>query len=459
MAHEVMMPKMGESIAEGTVVKWLKAPGDAVQKDENLLLISTDKVEAEIPAPDNGILLDILVTEGETVAVGTVLGHVGKQGDKIVDSSPKQTPTTAQPDPAQQPQEPAPASTVSPSQQPLPAATSAAAPASTPAAAQPQQPSGHGFISPLVRRIATEHRLPEHELAAIAGTGQGGRVTKKDLLAYLQQRPQTPASQPQIPPAAAATPQPSAAVTPAVQLQFDAGKTEKQQPITPMRRAIMDNMIASKQTSAHVTTFFEIDYTAIEAIRNKHKASFRAQEGVSLTYTAFLAAAVSQCLKRHPYINARLQQDKIVFQQEIHVGIAVAIQDPEPGLLVPVIRHADRMNLRGLARSIADLAQRSRTRRIAPDELFGGTFTISNPGSHGGRIVTPIINQPQVAILGVGSIERRPKVVQTAEGEALAISTMGLLSLSFDHRLVDGVTADAFMADLKQTLETYSGEL
>ncbi|MEM7589740.1 MAG: dihydrolipoamide acetyltransferase family protein, partial [Myxococcota bacterium] len=269
---------------------------------------------------------------------------------------------------------------------------------------------------------------------------------------------QVPSSQTGMQMGAVPTQQTPALAVQAPSVTFAAGQSELQQPITPMRRAIMDNMIASKQTSAHVTTFFEIDYSRIEAVRAKHKNRFRAQEGVSLTYTAFLTAAVSQCLKRHSYLNAQLKQDKILFKKEIHLGIAVAIQDPEPGLLVPVIRHADRMNLRGLARSIADLAQRSRTRRIAPDELFGGTFTISNPGSHGGLVVTPIINQPQVAILGVGSIERRPKVVQTTNGEALAICTMGLLSLSFDHRLVDGVTADAFMADLKQTLETWNTE-
>lgn len=311
-----------------------------------------------------------------------------------------------------------------------------------------------GFLSPLVRKIASENQVTTAEFALMQGTGREGRITKKDILAYLQNRPSA-AQIAQSQPSAAMPANPAPAFkTPSVLIP--PGEKELVQPVSTMRRVIMENMVKSRQTSAHVTTFFDIDYTAIERVRLAHKDRFKAQEGVSLTYTTFLAAAVCQVLKRHPYINAEIRGDKVAFKRDIHLGIAVAIESPEPGLMVPVIRSADQLNLRGLAHSIADLGSRTRGRKIKPDELSGGTFTITNPGNYGAIIGTPIINQPQVAILGVGRIHKQPVVISNADGDSIGIRLMGVLALSFDHRLIDGATADIFMADLKYTLETWT---
>ncbi|MEM7495183.1 MAG: dihydrolipoamide acetyltransferase family protein [Myxococcota bacterium] len=480
MATEVVMPQMGESIAEGTLVKWLKAKGDAVKKDETLLLISTDKVEAEVPAPQDGVLLDVAVPEGETVPVGAVLAHVGSLRDFAAKGSG--------------------GSEHSEKNQPMDKQASADAKKSEDSSCHPERgegsprPSKHGdsrplrgfapkgsagvyprengggndkegrsarrddnrFLSPLVRRIASEHGITEQQLATLPGTGQGGRVTKKDLLAYLQgdvsgrrdaiNRVSTVEGD-QNPHHVSLDPIGAEGLRPT---KGDAV------PLSGMRRAIMEHMVLSRRTSAHVTTFFEVDYSAVEGVRGKVKEQFRAQEGVPLTVTAFIAAACSRVLRRHPYLNASLQDDAVVFKRDVHLGVAVAIEEPEPGLVVPVVRHADRVSVRGMAQAIADLARKARTRRLSPNELQAGTFTISNPGALGGVTVTPIINQPQVAILGVGGIQRRPVVVNTGGTEAIGIRSMGMLSLSFDHRLVDGVTADRFMADLKNVLETWS---
>ncbi len=475
MADKVIMPQLGESIAEGTIVKWLKKPGDDVKKDEDLLVISTDKVEAEIPAPSSGVLLSIDVAEGTTVNVGTTLGFVGQKGE----ASPGAGAAAAAPaaaKPAAAPQAAAPQAAA-----PQAAAPQAAAPQQAPQArsagpapsmssavaaasdddddrASPSSAAGR-FVSPLVRRIASENRISDGEIERIAGTGQNGRVTKRDLLQYVDEKRagngHAQAAQGGQP-AAQGAPQPVRAQAPARPgVTFPAGEREVVKPASSMRRVIMQNMVASKQTSAHVHTFFEIDWTKIDKLRRAHKDRFKQDEGVNLTYTTFLAAAVCQVLKRHPYINGEIRGTDVVFKGDIHLGMAVSIEEPEPGLMVPVLRNADQMNLRGLAHTITDLANRARTRKIKPDELSGGTFTITNPGNQGAIIGTPVINQPQVAILGVGNISKQPVVVEIDGADAIAIRVMGWLSLGFDHRLIDGATADAFMADLKKTLETW----
>lgn len=398
MADKIIMPQLGESIAEGTIVKWLKAPGDTVKKDENVLLISTDKVEAEIPSPCAGVLLSIAVGAGETVLVGTVLGMVGAADE----AQSSKTDAAPLPQPAIQTSPPAPLQNLE----------------------RGEKQGESRFLSPLVKKIASENQVSSQILDNLSGTGRDGRLTKNDLLAHLEHKP--------------------------------AEQRELSKPVSTMRRVIMENMMASRRTSAHVTTFFEIDYTQIDRVRTAHKERFKVEEGLSLTYTTFLAAALCQTLIRHPYINAEIKGDQILFKKEIHLGIAVAIDQPEPGLMVPVIRNADQISLRGLARSISDMAARVRTKKIKPDELSGGTFTITNPGNYGAIIGTPIINQPQVAILGVGQIKKKPVVLETDSGDVIAIRNCGVLSLSFDHRLIDGATADIFMADLKKTLETWT---
>jgi pyruvate dehydrogenase E2 component (dihydrolipoamide acetyltransferase) len=442
MADKVIMPQLGESIAEGTIVKWLKNPGEAVKKDEDLLVISTDKVEAEIPAPADGVLISIDVPEGETVNVGTTLGFVGAEGEAAPAGGT------------------APATEAAPAPAPAPPPPPVAAPAPTMSLEPPPAPtSGNAFISPLVRKIAAESGISDAEIMAIPGSGNNGRVTKKDLRKYIAAKAAgtvTPVAAAPVAAAPVAAAPVAAAPAPAPAIMIPAGEREMAQPMSTMRRVIAENMVASKQTSPHVTTFFDVDYTAIDAVRNVFKSQFKQEEGVSLTYTTFLAYGVCQALKRHPYVNAELRDGNVVFKKDVHLGIAVSISEPEPGLMVPVIRNADQMNLRGIAHAIADLALRARTKKIKPNELSGGTFTITNPGNYGAIIGTPIINQPQAAILGVGRIQKEPVVLDIGGTDAIGIRKMGVLSLSFDHRLVDGATADLFMADVKKTLEGWT---
>lgn len=434
MAENIIMPQLGESIAEGTIVKWLKEPGDEVKKDENILLISTDKVEAEIPSPTAGVLLKIDVGPGQTVAVGTILGQVGTASEAATQSSKTS--------PAKTPEAPpklASAENISSAS----TTNNIPAPLAEPARERPAEQNNMAhFFSPLVRKIAVENGLSESELSGIGGTGRGGRISKNDILEYLTKRTKAPKESPP--------------ENQSVRQNISSTDREIVKPVSTMRRVIMENMLASKSISAHVTTFFEIDYTAIDKVRAASKTTFEKDEQVSLTYTAFLAAAVCQVLKRHPYINASLTKEAITFKKDINLGIAVAIEEPEPGLMVPVIKHADMQNLRGLAHAIADLSSRVRARKIKPDELSGGTFTITNPGNYGALIGTPIINQPQVAILGVGNIKKQPIVLEIDGTDVIAIRRMGLLALSFDHRLIDGATADIFMRDLKNTLENWT---
>ena len=441
MAENIIMPQLGESIAEGTIVKWLKQPGDAVKKDENILLISTDKVEAEIPSPSAGVLLDIVVGPGETVLVGTVLGHVGAAGEIAASAPPQKDKSSSTPKPSSVEAAPSPREEM----QTLPPR------AEQESSARDINGDMKGFLSPLVRRIAQEHGVGENEIMNIDGSGRGGRVSKKDMLDYVESRGSQPKK------IAASTPSERAPEKiSGLQTEIQSSGRPLEKPISTMRRVIMENMILSRKTSAHVTTFFEIDYTAVDKVRAAHKDQFQQDEQVSLTYTAFLAAAVCQVLKRHPYINASIGTESISFKKDIHLGIAVAIDQPEPGLMVPVIKHADKQNLRGLAHAINDLSSRVRARKIKPDELSGGTFTITNPGNYGAIIGTPIINQPQVAILGVGNIKKQACVLDVNGTDVIAIRRMGMLALSFDHRLVDGATADIFMQDLKQTIETWT---
>jgi len=460
MATDIVMPQLGESITEGTIAKWLKNVGDKVQKDENILSISTDKVEAEIPSPVAGVLVECLAAENQTVAVGTVIARVGAENEVKTAKPAAQPATQAASQPKSEPITPA-------VDNPAPEPSAPAVPqkvyaqeSSSSAPSSVGDVTANQFISPLVRRIAQEHRMNESDIFQIKGSGAEGRVTKKDLLAHIEQKKNqlAPSSTPAAPSAVPAQSNPQAQRVPQTShlVQFPAGQNEQVVPMSNMRRVIMENMINSRRTSAHVTTFFEIDYTKIDQVRNANQAQFKEQEGVSLTYTTFLAAAVCQVLKRHPYINAQIRDGKIVFNKDVHLGIAVSISGNEPGLMVPVIKNCDQINLRGIALALHDLSSRTRTKKIKPDELTGGTFTITNPGNYGAVIGTPIINQPQAAILGVGRIAKQPAVINVDGCDLLGVRNMGMLALSFDHRLIDGATADMFMADFKQTLETWS---
>lgn len=436
MAENIIMPQLGESIAEGTIVKWLKEPGDAVKKDENILLISTDKVEAEIPSPREGVLVNIAVGPGETVAVGTILGQVGDKSELGAKPAKKEEPEIKKPEEPKKTDE-------APS---VPPPTKTTPPESNDQPTNKDNGDMAMFFSPLVRRIASEHKMSESELSRIKGTGRGGRISKNDILSYLEHR-KNDVKEEDVIASRPASNEPKS---------YSSSEREVVKPVSTMRRVIMDNMVASRQTSAHVSTFFEIDYTAIDKVREAHQEQFKKNEQVSLTYTTFIAAAVCQVLKNHPYINASITKEAITLKKDIHLGIAVAIDQPEPGLMVPVIKNADMQNLRGLAHQIHDLSSRVRNRKIKPDELSGGTFTITNPGNYGAIIGTPIINQPQVAILGVGQIKKQVTVLDVDGTDVVAIRRMGVLCLSFDHRLVDGATADLFMRDLKHTLEHWT---
>ncbi len=383
MPTDIIMPQLGESIAEGTIVKWLIPPGGRVEKDHALLEVETDKVALEIPSPAAGFLTEVLIQEGQTVPVGTVLarldtqqpatGVVNRVGGVVV---------------------------------------------------RPMSPSGEGVdhYSPAVRQLAKEHGV---DLAQVAGTGAGGRVTKKDVLDRL------------------AKSGPFQKTTPAVQRSAEAAPAAAEQlvPLTAMRKTIAERMVRSRQISAHVVTFFEVDFSGVGTVR----------EGRGLTYLPFVIHAVARAMKDFPILNSSWGEQGILLKREIHMGIAVALED---GLLVPVVRHADRKGVVQLAKEAADLAERARTKRLSPEEVQGGTFTITNHGGTGSLFSTPIIHQPQIAILGVGAVQKRAIVLN----DAIAIRPMGYLSLSFDHRVIDGATADRFMSKVKEYLETSKWE-
>src|SRR5438132_660930 len=429
---DVLMPQMGESIAEGTLSKWLKKLGDEVKRDEPLFEISTDKVDAEIPAPSAGVLAEIKVQEGQTVPVQTLVAVI---------ETDKSAATTGAPSAAAQ-RVPAAAPTAHPvaAAQRAPAASGGAVVAA---------PKGDGAetaeerlrrkSTPLVRKIAAEHHV---DIATIPGTGFAGRVTKQDILGVIER------GAPAVPRAPSPQPLGPAVQHPAV----DPWPGDRVEPFSKIRKITADHMIMSRRVSAHVTSFFEVDYSRVAELRRKQKAA-SAERGVNLTYLAFIAKACAENLRKHPVVNAGVPGDNIIYRRDVNIGIAVAL---EWGLIVPVVKRADELSLSGLARAISDLGERARTKKLSPDEIQRGTFTITNPGVFGPYAGAPIINQPQVAILGVGAIEKRPKVVTLADGtDTIAIRTMGMVSMSYDHRVVAGADADRFLADVKRTLENF----
>jgi 2-oxoglutarate dehydrogenase E2 component (dihydrolipoamide succinyltransferase) len=421
---------MGESIAEGTLSKWLKKVGDEIKRDEPIFEISTDKVDAEIPAPAAGVLAEILVKEGETVAVQTVVARLETEKGAAV-SAPAASPTVAAPAPQR---EATPASSPG-RQQPAP-----------PAIAASHSGNGNSFedrvrtkSSPLVRKIAAEHGL---NIASMQGTGIAGRVTKRDIVGFIDSggaRPGAPAVRVGGGGHALPMPEPWAG--------------DVVEPMSKMRALISEHMVASRHTSAHVTSFIEIDFTRIARIRAKKRAEFEAATGQKLTYMPFIIKAVTQGLREFPVVNSSVAGTNVIYRKQINIGIAVAL---EWGLIVPVIKHADDLSLSGITRALNDLAARARAKKLSPEEVQEGTFTITNPGVFGSLMGTPIINQPQVAILGVGAIEKRPKVLPGADGEdTIAIRTCAYFSISFDHRVIDGAVADQFLAFVKKTIETF----
>ena len=413
------MPQMGESIAEGTVVRWLKKVGDTVERDEPLFEISTDKVDAEIPSPMAGVLTEIKVQPGETVAVNSIVATIGQTGESPPEPSTAQAPAP----PVTQPQ-----GDGQPSTSPMPAPPSPSASASQAANGGKSELSRDELrrqrSSPLVRRIAREHNV---DIAQLSGSGIGGRVTKSDILEYIESKPTAPGA-------------PSAPSAPGDRVEI--------QPLSVMRKKIAEHMVLSRRTSAHVHSVFHVNFSAVDRIRQTRKAEYE-RMGTKLTYMSFIAKAVIDAIRRHPIINSSLDGDNVVYKKDVNLGIAVALDN---GLIVPVIRNADEKNILGLSRAIADIAARARSKQLKPDEVQGGTFTITNPGTFGAQFGMPIINQPQVAILGVGVVEKRPVVVD----DAIAIRTMGYLTLGYDHRLIDGAVADEFMSHVKQTLENFA---
>jgi 2-oxoglutarate dehydrogenase E2 component (dihydrolipoamide succinyltransferase) len=438
---------MGESIAEGTLSKWLKKVGDSVKRDEPIFEISTDKVDAEIPAPTAGILAEILVTEGQTVAVQTLVARLETDVNAGV-GAPAAAPAPVAAAPAA-----AAAAGVPPRKESVPIAASAQhqTPAAPPASAQSNGDNSleerlRTKSSPLVRRMAAEHGV---EISALHGSGLAGRVTKRDLVEFLDSGAKVPSAPP-------VTASPSQAAAPRAASHGPLPEPwagDVLEPMSKMRALISDHMINSVQTSAHVNSFFEIDFTRIARIRAKHRAEFERSTGEKLTYLPFIIKAVTDGLKAFPILNASVRQNEIIFRKQINIGIAVAL---DWGLIVPVIKRADNLSLTGITRTLNDLANRARSKKLDPREVQEGTFTITNPGVFGSLMGTPIINQPQVAILGVGAIEKRPKVITGPDGEdTIAIRTCAYFSLSFDHRIVDGADADKFMAFVKKTLETF----
>ena len=415
MATEVVMPQMGESIFEGTITRWLKRPGDMVEKDEVLLEISTDKVDAEIPSPAAGILSEIKVPEGSTVEVNTVIAIIGGEMAQTATAS------------------------VAATQTPLNGAQAAQ---ETPAVSHVHVARDGGRLrsSPLVRRIAKENKLDLH---AIPGTGMGGRINKQDVLDYIARGGAAAQATGQ----AAATPQP-------------VGKTglrDELVPMTKMRAIIAERMVASVQSSPHAHTVYKIDMTRVARLREQERAAFEKRNGVKLTYMPFIAAATVEALKKFPILNASLEGMSIRYHKHIHLGIAVAL---EWGLIVPVIRNAEQRTFVELARTIADLAQRARTKKLLPDETGGSTFTLTNSGAYGGEFGTPILNQPEAAILAIGGLRKEPAVLTDAEGnDSIAIRSMQYYCLGFDHRVIDGADSGKFMLALKGVLESWDRPL
>jgi pyruvate dehydrogenase E2 component (dihydrolipoamide acetyltransferase) len=434
MPTDIVMPQMGESIFEGTITKWLKKPGDKVQRDEPLFEISTDKVDAEIPAPASGVLQDIKVAEGATVQVNTVVGTISVDGDSAV------KPASSTP-PPQAKKESAPARTAAPVAEP------AAVPSSQAEASQPQasrDDEEHTRSSPLVRKIAREHNI---NLAQVSGTGMGGRITKQDITAFLEK------SQP----VAAAHAAPAPAAKPDTAPAAPASIPGDLVPMNHMRKIIAQRMVESRRTSAHVHCMFEVDLTRIVQLRNKTKSGFEKRHGARLTFMPFFSRAAIITLQQFPIVNASIEGENIRYHRHINLGIAVAL---DWGLIVPVLKNADDLNFLGLQRGISDLGERARSKKLKPEEVEGSTFTITNPGQFGAVFGLPIINQPNSAIMGVGGITKSPMVITDEDGnDSIAIRSVVHLTLGYDHRLIDGAVADQFMAQVKKTLENWTEEI
>jgi 2-oxoglutarate dehydrogenase E2 component (dihydrolipoamide succinyltransferase) len=455
---DVIMPQMGESIAEGTVSRWLKKVGDTVKRDEAILEISTDKVDAEIPAPAAGVLAEIKVEEGATVAVQTVVAVIDTEGAAATTPAAAAAPSspsagTGKREEGAGASAPAAAKPASPAAPPAPKAAPAAPGAAAPPAATEESAEDRlrRRSTPLVRKIAAEHGV---DIAEVPGTGLAGRVTKKDILSFIEQgaAEPAPAAAPAPPAARPAAPKPAAAGD-VIHPTVEAWPGDEVVAMSRIRKLTADHMITSRRTSAHVTSFYEIDYTRIARLRARIKDEYQAR-GANPTFLTFIIKVIADNLRKHRVVNASVSGDTIIYRGAVNIGVAVAL---DWGLIVPVLKQADELSLVGIARKVADLAERARTKRLSPDDVQQGTFTITNPGVFGSLAGAPIINQPQVAILGVGSIEKRPKVITLDDGQdVIAIRTMGLLTLSFDHRIVDGADADRFMADVKHDLETFA---
>ena len=473
---DVIMPQMGESIAEGTLSRWMKKVGEAVKRDEPIFEISTDKVDAEIPAPSAGVLAEILVQEGQTVAVQTVVARIETDASAAaVEKKPPAAPSPGAPVPAKPatpagappaPLAPAPSKPPRSSGEPAaPAPPLRAVPAVAPAASIAESRAvgdatggGNGAAetteerlkrksTPVVRKMAAEHNV---DISTVPGTGLAGRVTKNDITSYIESgagltAPGAPAER-----AVGAQPRgPAAPLPPAATV--DPWPGDRVEPWSRIRKLTADHMVMSRRVSPHVNTVFEVDYTRVAQIRARQKKEY-ADRGVNLTYLAFIIKVVADNLRKHPVLNSAVSGESTLFRRDINIGIAVAL---DWGLIVPVIKHTDEMSLLGVARAINDLGERARTKKLSPDEVQKGTFTITNPGVFGSVIGTPIINQPQAAILCVGAIEKQPAVITVDGADMIAVRTKGMLALAFDHRIVDGADADRFMADVKAGLQDF----
>jgi 2-oxoglutarate dehydrogenase E2 component (dihydrolipoamide succinyltransferase) len=440
MPTDIIMPQMGESIVEGTITKWLKKPGDKVQRGEPLFEISTDKVDAEIPAPASGVLQEIKVTEGTTVGVNTVVGTIAVDGES---AAPKPAPAAPSKPAAAESSAGAPPA-VAGASRPRTQAPEPQTPSPTPAA---QADEEEARSSPLVRKIAREHGV---SLSQISGTGLGGRITKQDIMSFIESQS---SSQP-APAAPSASAQPApAAPAPRPPAPYPGDLV----PMTNMRKIIAQRMIESRRTSAHVHCMYEVDFTRIVNLRAKHKAGFEQRHGARLTFMPFFVRAAVIALQQWPIINASLEGDNIRYHRHINMGIAVAL---DWGLIVPVLKNAGDLNFLGLQRGITDLGERARTKKLKPDDVEGSTFTVTNPGQFGAVFGLPIINQPNSAIMGVGGITKQPMVITDKDGtDSIAIRSVVHLTLGYDHRLIDGAVADQFMALVKKNLETWSEEV
>lgn len=456
MATEVVMPQMGESVAEGTIVRWLKQVGDQIERDEPLFEISTDKVDAEIPSPAAGVIAEIRHREGETVPIHTVVAVIGTSTTTSEAAAPPAAARAVVDTPTM-----GPAAASPPSPAPAPSAsTSKAVPQPAPEPTPPPAAAGGAAVdgqrlSPVVKKIAQEHNV---DVSRIQGTGIGGRVTKRDILFYIGQSPARPSEHPVPAAPPVASPPPSAPAPSGTNESAGAAPRVARTgppavapgttaPMSVMRKRIAEHMVLSKKISAHVHSVFEINCHRIDQIRRAKKDEF-ARAGGKLTYLSFIIKAAVEALRAVPVVNASVDGDNVVYHKDVNIGIAVAL---DWGLIVPVVKQADEKSLLGISRAVADLAARARAKKLSPDEVQGGTFTITNPGVFGAQFGLPIISQPQVAIMGIGVVEKRVVVID----DAIAIRPMAYFSLGYDHRIIDGATADAFMAHVKQTLENW----